>query len=68
MAVLRETIRIQTYFYRSVRDYVGCQFCEIETTARYHGKLQQPSSIDVSKRMKTFSQINGWIKIEDKRL
>jgi len=41
-------LECKLYFHWSIRDYVGSQSRENETTAEYHGKLQQLSSIDVS--------------------
>ena len=41
-------LEYKLYCHWSVRDYLDSQCRENETTARYHVKLQQPSSIDVS--------------------
>ena len=44
----RKPLEYKLYFHWSIRDYVGSKSRENETTAEYHGKLQQLSSIDVS--------------------
>ena len=45
---LWKPLKYNPYFHWSIIDYVGSQCSENETTAGYHEKLQQPSSIDVS--------------------
>ena len=41
-------LKYKPYFHWSISDYIGSQCRENETTARYHEKIQQLSSIDVS--------------------
>ena len=41
-------LEYKLYCYSSIRDYVGSQCRENETTAGYHGQLQQSSSIVMS--------------------